>query len=119
MARPTPIVRARAHARALSSSVASRPIVFPVLLVNQTEALYEFLDANPALGQEFPFRQLDFVVDHVDRVSLALRSSMNSDPKVNRKTWNELLSNTKRAHKDFLARVNTMQSGSPLAIVEE
>lgn len=83
---------------------------------NYLVSLDEFLDANPLLAQEFPVRKLDIVVDHIDRLAPAIRSSLMSDPRVGRKTWNELLSNTKRAHRDFLARVNTMQSGQELPI---
>lgn len=80
--------------------------------VNYLKALDEFLDANPELAKEFPDRRLTFVVDHIDKLSAVSESSLSSDSRVDRKTWNELLSNTKRAHKDFLAHVRGMQSGS-------
>ncbi|MFE6972463.1 ATP-binding protein [Streptomyces sp. NPDC057682] len=71
------------------------------------EALTKFLDSNPELGNQFPIRRLTFVVDHADKLNFGNQSSLNSDPRISRRTWHELLDATKRSHKDFLARVDS------------
>lgn len=75
--------------------------------------LETFLDENPTLGKQFPIRRLTFVVDHVDKLDEVTMSSLQSDQRVDRKGWHELLDDTLRAHRDFLARVEEMKiSGS-------
>ncbi|MFF0121259.1 ATP-binding protein [Micromonospora arida] len=68
-------------------------------------ALTKFLDANKELGDQFPIRRLTFVSDYTDRLSPVSLSSLNSDTRVSHRTWHELLDFTKRAHRDFLERV--------------
>ncbi|MEU5911252.1 ATP-binding protein [Micromonospora sp. NPDC047527] len=68
-------------------------------------ALTKFLDDNKELGDQFPIRRLTFVSDYIDRLSPVSLSSLNSDPRVSHRTWHELLDFTKRAHRDFLERV--------------
>ncbi|WP_158714023.1 ATP-binding protein [Kitasatospora aureofaciens] len=75
--------------------------------IGYLESLSKYLDQNPELGDQFPVRRLTFVVDHVDGLNPGLASSLNSDPRINRRTWHELLDATKRSHKDFLARVES------------
>lgn len=77
--------------------------------LNYLEKLIQFLDENPTLGEQFPIRKLTFVVDHTDRLGRASRSSLESDPRVNSRGWHEILDATKRAHKDFLARVDELK----------
>ncbi|MFI0424575.1 ATP-binding protein [Spongiactinospora sp. 9N601] len=72
--------------------------------------LEAFLDENPTLGDQFPIRRLTFVVDHIDRLSVVSTSSMDADRRVSRKGWHELLDDTLRAHRDFLARVAEMKA---------
>ncbi|MEW2140331.1 ATP-binding protein [Streptomyces sp. NPDC005409] len=79
--------------------------------MNYLNSLHKFLDENPELGQQFPYRKLTFVVDHVDRLNTVSLSSLDSDPRVSRKTWHEVLDSTKRAHKDFLERVEATAGG--------
>lgn len=84
--------------------------------MNYMDSLCKFLDENPDLGQQFPYRKLTFVVDHIDRLNSVSVSSLESDPRVSRKTWHEVLDSTKRAHKDFLERVEATAGGwTPVA----
>ncbi|WDZ86385.1 ATP-binding protein [Micromonospora cathayae] len=70
-------------------------------------ALTKFLDDNPVLGEQFPIRRLTFVSDYMDKLSPVSLSSLNSDARVSHRTWHELLDFTKRAHRDFLVRVES------------
>ncbi|BBJ43386.1 hypothetical protein SSPO_061040 [Streptomyces antimycoticus] len=79
--------------------------------MNYLDSLRKFLDENPELGRQFPYRRLTFVVDHIDRLNSVSVSSLDSDPTVSRKTWHEVLDSTKRAHKDFLERVESTAGG--------
>lgn len=84
--------------------------------MNYLHSLQKFLDENPELGRQFPYRKLTFVVDHIDRLNAVSLSSLESDPHVTRKTWHEVLDSTKRAHKDFLERVEATAGGwTPVA----
>ncbi|WP_280264752.1 ATP-binding protein [Nocardia wallacei] len=77
--------------------------------INYLYALDRFLDDNPRIGAQFPRRRLTFIVDHVDRLGPASLSSLDSDSRVDRRTWRELLDATLRAHRDFLERVYAMR----------
>ncbi|GGO10982.1 ATP-binding protein [Micromonospora parathelypteridis] len=83
------------------------------------QALNNFLDGNPELGNQFPFRRLTFVVDHVDKLGSMAKSSLESDPRINRQTWHGLLDLTKRAHKDFLARVDAVKAGQAMGAAQD
>ncbi|MFF7384328.1 ATP-binding protein [Streptomyces griseoluteus] len=84
--------------------------------MNYLHSLSKFLDENEELGQQFPYRKLTFVVDHIDRLNAVSLSSLESDRRVSRKTWPEVLDSTKRAHKDFLQRVEATAGGwTPVA----
>ncbi|MFE3825250.1 ATP-binding protein [Streptomyces sp. NPDC059092] len=74
-------------------------------------SLRRFLDDNPELGRQFPYRRLTFVVDSIDRLDEVSISSLENDPNVTRKTWHEVLDSTKRAHKDFLELVESTAGG--------
>jgi hypothetical protein len=74
-------------------------------------SLRKFLDENPELGRQFPYRRLTFVVDSIDRLDEVSISSLENDPNVTRKTWHEVLDSTKRAHKDFLELVESTAGG--------
>ncbi|MFI5480701.1 ATP-binding protein [Streptomyces rubiginosohelvolus] len=74
-------------------------------------SLRKFLDENPELGRQFPYRRLTFVVDSIDRLDEVSISSLENDPNVDRKTWHEVLDSTKRAHKDFLELVESTAGG--------
>ncbi|MFI7021479.1 ATP-binding protein [Micromonospora sp. NPDC049900] len=80
--------------------------------IDYLQALTSFLDANPELGRHFPIRRLTFVVDHIDRLGAVALSSLKSDSRVAHQTWHGLLDLTKRAHKDFLAKVAAIKVGS-------
>lgn len=80
------------------------------------QALNDFLDGNPELGAQFPIRRLTFVVDHINKLGSMAKSSLESDPRINRQTWHGLLDLTKRAHKDFLARVDAVKAGQAMAV---
>ncbi|MFG2008988.1 ATP-binding protein [Micromonospora sp. NPDC048868] len=80
--------------------------------IDYLQALSNFLDANPELGNQFPIRRLTFVVDHIDRLGSVALSSLRSDSRVAHQTWHGLLDLTKRAHKDFLAKVAAIRVGS-------
>jgi hypothetical protein len=77
--------------------------------LNYLEQLELFLTENKTLGDQFPIRKLTFVVDHVDRLGNAFRSSLSADPRVDHRGWHEVLDATQRAHKDFLARVDEIK----------
>ncbi|WP_063629994.1 ATP-binding protein [Nocardia sp. BMG51109] len=77
--------------------------------VNYLYALDTFLDDNPSIGTQFPRRRLTFIVDHIDKLHPASLSSLDSDARIDRRTWRELLDSTLRAHRDFLARVYAMR----------
>lgn len=74
-------------------------------------SLRKFLDENPELGRQFPYRRLTFVVDSIELLDEVSTSSLENDPNVTRKTWHEVLDSTKRAHKDFLERVESTAGG--------
>ncbi|MCX4093995.1 ATP-binding protein [Nocardia sp. alder85J] len=78
--------------------------------INYLYALDTFLTENPRIGVQFPRRRLTFIVDHIDRLRPASRSSLESDARIDRRTWRELLDSTLRAHRDFLERVYEMRS---------
>jgi hypothetical protein len=77
--------------------------------INYLYALDTFLTENPRIGAQFPRRRLTFIVDHIDKLRPASRSSLDSDARVDRCTWRELLDSTLRAHRDFLERVYAMR----------
>ncbi len=77
--------------------------------INYLYALDTFLTENPRIGVQFPRRRLTFIVDHIDKLRPASRSSLDSDARVDRRTWRELLDSTLRAHRDFLERVYAMR----------
>ncbi|WP_217441150.1 ATP-binding protein [Nocardia barduliensis] len=77
--------------------------------INYLYALDTFLNENPRIGTQFPRRRLTFIVDHIDRLRPASLSSLDSDTRIDRRTWRELLDSTLRAHRDFLERVYTMR----------
>ncbi|RMI35488.1 ATP-binding protein [Nocardia stercoris] len=77
--------------------------------INYLYALDTYLTENPAIGTQFPRRRLTFIVDHIDRLRPASRSSLDSDARIDRRTWRELLDSTLRAHRDFLERVYAMR----------
>ncbi len=74
-------------------------------------SLRKFLDDNPELGRQFPYRRLTFVVDSVELLDEVSTSSLENDPNVARKTWHEVLDSTKRAHRDFLELVESTAGG--------
>lgn len=76
---------------------------------NYLVQLDTFLNENPTLGEQFPIRKLTFIVDYIDRLSHVSTSSLSSDQRVDNRGWHELLDATKRAHKDFLARVDEIR----------
>ncbi|WP_330230697.1 ATP-binding protein [Nocardia sp. NBC_00508] len=77
--------------------------------INYLYALDAFLNENPRIGTQFPRRRLTFIVDHTDKLRPASLSSLDSDARVDRRTWRELLDATLRAHRDFLEHVYTMR----------
>ncbi|WP_067669459.1 ATP-binding protein [Nocardia miyunensis] len=77
--------------------------------INYLYALDTFLTENPRIGDQFPRRRLTFIVDHIDRLRPASLSSLDSDARIDRRTWRELLDSTLRAHRDFLERVYAMR----------
>ncbi|MGQ4618810.1 ATP-binding protein [Nocardia sp. R7R-8] len=77
--------------------------------INYLYALDAFLNDNPRIGAQFPRRRLTFIVDHTDKLRPASLSSLDSDSRIDRRTWRELLDSTLRAHRDFLERVYTMR----------
>ncbi|MEU9891659.1 ATP-binding protein [Sphaerisporangium sp. NPDC051011] len=79
--------------------------------VNYLDDLEMFLEENPQIGGQFPLRRLTLVVDRIDNLNSTSRSSLQTDPRIDRRTWHELLDSTKRAHKDFLTRVEEIRVG--------
>ncbi|MGF6880658.1 hypothetical protein ABIA39_000539 [Nocardia sp. GAS34] len=77
--------------------------------INYLYSLDTFLTENPRIGAQVPRRRLTFIVDHVDKLRPASRSSLDSDSRIDRRTWRELLDSTLRAHRDFLERVYAMR----------
>ncbi|KZM70178.1 ATP-binding protein [Nocardia terpenica] len=78
--------------------------------INYLYSLDTFLTENPRIGAQFPRRRLTFIVDHIDKLRPASRSSLDSDSRIDRRTWRELLDSTLRAHRDFLERVYEMRA---------
>jgi hypothetical protein len=76
------------------------------------DRLEEFLNENTLIGAQFKRRSLILVVDNIDRLRSTAKSSLSRDDRITHRTWRELLDSTERAHKDFLARVNTMKGSS-------
>lgn len=87
--------------------------------VNYLYELDAFLNENAEIGKQFPHRRLTFVVDNIDKLSRTSTSSLDSDDRIDRRTWMELLDSTQRAHKDFLTRVYELQQGEGTANGEE
>lgn len=81
--------------------------------MNYLQALTNFLTNNPELGNQFPIRRLTFVVDHMDKLGSVSLSSLNSDQRITHQTWHGLLDLTKRAHRDFLAKVESTKQADP------
>ncbi|MGQ4601068.1 hypothetical protein [Nocardia sp. R6R-6] len=65
--------------------------------INYLYALDSFLNDNPRVGTQFPRRRLTFIVDHIDKLRPASLSSLDSDARIDRRTWRELLDSTRRA----------------------
>ncbi|MDH6132952.1 hypothetical protein P3T37_002338 [Kitasatospora sp. MAA4] len=77
--------------------------------VDYLSDLNQFLNDNPTLGNQFPVRKLTIVADHINRLSSVSKSSLNQDPRINVRGWHEILDDTERAHRDFLARVDDVR----------
>ncbi|MGW2921838.1 ATP-binding protein [Streptomyces angustmyceticus] len=77
--------------------------------VDYLSDLDTFLNENPTLGHQFPLRKLTFIVDHTDKLSSVSRSSMEGDSRITIRGWHELLDDTLRAHRDFLAKVDDIR----------
>ncbi|WP_229913243.1 ATP-binding protein [Kitasatospora herbaricolor] len=80
--------------------------------VDYLGALEDFLDDTPELGREFPIRRLTFIVDHIDRLSRANRKLLENNEQIERRNWHDLLEQTDRAHRDFLAKVKKIRHQS-------
>ncbi|MCC0098385.1 ATP-binding protein [Streptomyces flavotricini] len=80
--------------------------------VNYLSDLDDFLNENPTLGRQFPIRKLTFIADHTDKLSSVSLSSMKNDERIAIRGWHELLDDTLRAHRDFLARVENLRHDS-------
>ncbi|WP_327578464.1 ATP-binding protein [Streptomyces sp. NBC_00145] len=78
--------------------------------VDYLSDLDEFLNQVDALGKQFPVRKLTFIADHTDRLSNVARSSVANDDRIEIRGWHDLLDDTLRAHRDFLARVDDMKN---------
>ncbi|WP_327331493.1 ATP-binding protein [Streptomyces anulatus] len=87
--------------------------------VNYLSDLDTFLNENPTLGHQFPIRKLTFIADHIDRLSSVSISSMHNDRRIAIRGWHELLDDTLRAHRDFLARVESVRSDTGTAQPED
>lgn len=83
--------------------------------VNYLEELELFLDENRSIGAQFPFRKLTFIVDNIKKLGRSTSSSLQSDPRIESRTWRELLDSTQRAHRDFLTRVYELKSAEGTA----
>ncbi|MDT0308452.1 ATP-binding protein [Streptomyces sp. DSM 44917] len=77
--------------------------------VNYLGSLNEFLDSNPLIGADFSVRRLTFVVDHVDGLSHANRMLLDSQAQIEQRGWHEILEQTDRVHRDFLAKVEKLR----------
>ncbi|MFI5701848.1 ATP-binding protein [Streptomyces xanthochromogenes] len=78
--------------------------------VNYLYDLDEFLNQVEALGKQFPVRNLTFIADHTDKLSSVSISSQANDARIEIRGWHDLLDDTLRAHRDFLARVDDMKN---------
>ncbi|MFF4556379.1 ATP-binding protein [Streptomyces sp. NPDC001422] len=78
--------------------------------VNYLADLDEFLNQVDSLGKQFPVRKLTFIADHQDKLSSVSLSSVANDDRIQIRGWHDLLDDTLRAHRDFLARVNDMKN---------
>ncbi|WP_405617856.1 ATP-binding protein [Streptomyces sp. NBC_00076] len=78
--------------------------------VNYLADLNDFLDQVDALGKQFPVRKLTFIADHTDKLSSVSLSSVANDDRIEIRGWHDLLDDTLRAHRDFLARVDDLKN---------
>jgi hypothetical protein len=78
--------------------------------VNYLADLDAFLNQVDTLGKQFPIRKLTFIADHTDKLSNVSLSSVANDDRIEIRGWHDLLDDTLRAHRDFLARVDNMRN---------
>ena len=80
---------------------------------NYLDAVTTFLDANPDLGELFPRVRLTIVCDDLALRNPVNASSIESEERIVRKSWESVLHGTMQAHQDFLERVRVLQGQLP------
>ncbi len=73
------------------------------------EAVQRFKEENPTVGEAFPSVRLTLVCDALALDNPIYRRQLADDPRVDKKSWYEVLTRTKREHEDFLRVVRSMQ----------
>lgn len=68
----------------------------------------KFLEDNPEIAAAFPRAELTIVCDATN-FHAAASEAVFQDPRVTRKTWEEVLDGTMKAHGDFLDRVRVLR----------
>jgi len=80
------------------------------------ESVEKFREGNPAVGAAFPKVKLTLVCDELGLKNPIYQRQLVDDPRVDKKSWYEVLTRTKREHEDFLKVVRTMQGISATAV---
>ena len=78
------------------------------------EAVDTFISANETVKRMYPEARLTIVCDQFGLDDIRGRL-VETDPRISRRTWHDLLEITKRSHGDFLAAVTSLQGELPPA----
>ena len=75
-------------------------------------AIDKFINENKTVKRLYPEARLTIVCDEFG-LSDMLDRLVETDPRIGRRTWHDLLEMTKRSHGDFLAAVTSLQGVLP------
>lgn len=78
------------------------------------EAVDTFINDNESVKRSYPEAKLTIVCDQLGLDDIRGRL-VETDPRIGRRTWHDLLEMTKRSHGDFLAAVTSLQGELPPA----
>ena len=78
------------------------------------EAVDTFISQNESVKRNYPEARLTIVCDRLGLDDLRGRL-VETDQRIGRRTWHDLLEMTKRSHGDFLAAVTSLQGELPSA----
>lgn len=75
------------------------------------EAVDNFIGCNETVKRIYPEARLTVVCDKLNLDEMRGRL-IETDPRISRKTWHDLLETTKRSHDDFLAAATSLQGST-------